>query len=131
LCLLIVTSSNVNGYTSSAIEVSSHERPETALVAVCPVSEEPGREFKQFAARLFYSPHGAARSLITSRDSTLGVLLPDLCGEFFFEIIRGMDQAAQRHGYQLLASSWHAARVETEAALRAVRDRVDGWTRHR
>ena len=32
-----------------------------------------------------------ARSLITRRTHTLGVLLPDLYGEFFSEVIRGID----------------------------------------
>ena len=57
------------------------------------------------AGRLGYSAHGAARSLITSRTSTIGVLLPDLHGEFFSEIIRGIDQAAQQAGFHCLVSS--------------------------
>jgi LacI family transcriptional regulator len=91
-----------------------------------PVSEETRARIQEVAAKLCYSPYGAARSLITSRTSTLGVLLPDLYGEFFSEVIRGMDQTAQRNGYQLLVSSWHAAKAEIEAALRAMRGRVDG-----
>ena len=80
----------------------------------------------EVATRLGYSPHGAARSLITSRTSTLGVLLPDLYGEFFSEVIRGIDQTAQRHGYHLLVSSSHDDRSAVEAALRSMRGRVDG-----
>lgn len=78
------------------------------------------------AVRLGYSAHGAARSLITSRTSTIGVLLPDLHGEFFSEIIRGIDQATQRRGYHLLVSSSHNNRSELDAAVRAMRGRVDG-----
>ena len=91
-----------------------------------PVREETRDRIREVAARLCYSPHGTARSLITSRTSTLGVLLPDLYGEFFSEVIRGMDQTAQRHGYHLLVSSSHGAKDEIEAALRAMRGRVDG-----
>lgn len=78
------------------------------------------------AASLGYSPHGAARSLITSRTNTIGVLLPDLYGEFFSEVIRGIDQAAQGRGYHLLVSSSHHDRPALEAALRSMRGRVDG-----
>jgi len=91
-----------------------------------PVSAAARQRILDVAARLRYAPHGAARSLITSKTSTLGALLPDLYGEFFSEVIRGMDQAAQRRGYHLLVSSSHDAKAEIEAALRAMRGRVDG-----
>ncbi len=78
---------------------------------------------QQIALDLGYSPHGAARSLITNRTHTIGVLLPDIYGEFFSEVIRGIDQAAQREGYHLLVSS---ARDDLESALRSMRGRVDG-----
>jgi len=91
-----------------------------------PVREETRDRIREVAARLCYSPHGGARSLITSRTNTLGILLPDLYGEFFSEVIRGMDQTAQRNGYHLLVSSSHDAKDEIEAALRAMRGRVDG-----
>jgi LacI family transcriptional regulator len=57
---------------------------------------------------------------------TIGVLLPDLYGEFFPEVIRGIDTEAQRHGYHLLVSSSHNHATEIRAALRAMRGRVDG-----
>jgi LacI family transcriptional regulator len=91
-----------------------------------PVSEETRQRIREVAARLQYAPHGGARSLITNKTSAIGVLLPDLYGEFFSEVIRGMDHAAQRHGYHLLVSSSHDAKNEIEAALLAMRGRVDG-----
>jgi len=91
-----------------------------------PVSEDTRQRVRDVAARLCYAPHGVARSLITSKTSTIGAILPDLFGEFFSEVIRGMDQAAQRSGYHLLVSSSHDAKDEVEAALRAMRGRVDG-----
>jgi LacI family transcriptional regulator len=73
-----------------------------------------------------YVPHSGARSLITSKTQTLGVLLPDLYGEFFSEIIRGMDSTAQRHGFHLLISRTYSDKHEIETAMRAMRGRVDG-----
>lgn len=81
---------------------------------------------RQVASDLGYSPNGAARSLITSRSHTIGVLLPDLYGEFFSEVIRGIDLAAQRGKYHLLLSSARHDGPELEAALRSMRGRVDG-----
>ncbi len=91
-----------------------------------PVKEATQRLIQEVATRLRYVPHSAARSLITRRTHTIGVLLPDLYGEFFSELIRGVDLAARRHGYHLLVSSSHDDAQEIEAALRAMRGRVDG-----
>src|SRR5690606_10947687 len=60
------------------------------------------------------------------KTSTIGVLLPDLYGGFFSELIRGIDQTAQQHGYHLLISGSHNRKAEMEAAMRAMRGRTDG-----
>ncbi len=76
--------------------------------------------------RLRYSPDNAAKSLITRRTMTLGVLVPELYGDFFSEFIHGLDLSARARGYHLLVSSSHSDRAEIEAMLRAMRGRVDG-----
>ncbi|MFL6201334.1 MAG: LacI family DNA-binding transcriptional regulator [Thermoanaerobaculia bacterium] len=91
-----------------------------------PVRDETRQRILEAAARLGYSPNAAARSLSTRKTGTIGVLLPDLYGEFFSEVIRGLDLAARRSGYHLLVSSSHSDRSEVEAVLRALRGRVDG-----
>ena len=91
-----------------------------------PVGVETRKRILEVATALRYIPDSAARSLITRRTSTLGVLLPDLYGEFFSEVIRGIDATAQRGGYHLLVSSSHNDRGAIEAAMRAMRGRVDG-----
>lgn len=74
---------------------------------------------------LDYVPHSGARSLSTKRTDTIGVLLPDLHGEYFSELIRGIDLAARSRGLHLLLSSSHGDPDEAAAALRAMRSRVD------
>src|SRR5258705_565434 len=91
-----------------------------------PVKEETRRLMREVAGKMRYVPHSGARSLITSKTETLGVLLPDLYGEFFSEIIRGMDDIAQRNGLHLLISRAYADRHGIETAIRAMRGRVDG-----
>ena len=91
-----------------------------------PVRDDTRRRVRDAAQNLRFTPHGAARSLITSRTNTLGVLLPDLYGEFFSEVIRGIERGAQRGGYQLLLSSARNARDEVHGAFRAMYGRVDG-----
>lgn len=91
-----------------------------------PVLEETRARIRRTIEQLGYVPHGAARSLITRRTNTIGVLLPDIHGEFFSELIRGIDATVRRSGYHLLVSSSHGDRGETGAMARTMRGRVDG-----
>lgn len=96
------------------------------LNAKGPAREATRRRVLEAARRMGYIPHGGARSLITRRTDTVGVLLPDLFGEFYSELIRGLDVTARRAGYHLLVTSSHSDRAEIELVLRAMRGRVDG-----
>ncbi|HVR96802.1 MAG TPA: LacI family DNA-binding transcriptional regulator [Thermoanaerobaculia bacterium] len=91
-----------------------------------PVQDETRRRILEVAGQLGYVPHAAARSLSTNKTGAIGVLLPNLYGEFFSEVIRGIDLTARRGGYHVLVSSSHSDRTEVEAVLRALRGRVDG-----
>ena len=91
-----------------------------------PVNDDTRKKIMAVARRLRYTPHGGARSLIMAKTNTLGVLLPDLYGEFFSEVIRGIDQAARRAGYHVLLSSSHNKPAEIATAMKAMRGRVDG-----
>lgn len=91
-----------------------------------PVSEGTRARIERIAQELRYVPNGAARSLITSRTQTLGVILPDLYGQFFSEVIRGIDGAVRAQQYHLLVSSSHSDRDELHAALESMHGRVDG-----
>jgi len=90
------------------------------------VTESTRKRIVEIAGELRYVPHAGARSLITRRTQTIGVLLPDLYGEFFSELIRGMDSAARARGLHLLVSSSHGSPSEAAEALRTLQGRVDG-----
>jgi LacI family transcriptional regulator len=90
------------------------------------VSEETVQRVKAAASRMDYWPNEAARSLTTSRARALGILFPDLYGEFFSEVIRGIDHAARREHYQILVSSSHADTEALASVSRTLRGRVDG-----
>ena len=78
------------------------------------------------ARRLRYIPHEGARSLTRRRCDAIGVVLPDLFGEYFSELVRGIDRVAHASGLQLLLSNMHGSPHETATAIRAMRGRVDG-----
>ncbi|WP_447763162.1 LacI family DNA-binding transcriptional regulator [Sphingopyxis panaciterrae] len=76
--------------------------------------------------KLNFVPHSGARSLTRRKTDTIGVILPDLFGEFFSEIIRGIDLVAHEAGMHLLLGNMHGSAHETAAAIAAMRGRVDG-----
>ncbi|HYD27154.1 LacI family DNA-binding transcriptional regulator [Brevundimonas sp.] len=96
------------------------------LTGAGPVTEATRKKVMEAVEALQYVPHSGARSLSTSKTQTIGVILPDLYGEFFSELIRGMDLGARALGYHLIVSSSHDDAEEASAAIRSMRGRVDG-----
>jgi LacI family transcriptional regulator len=90
------------------------------------VDEETRRIIRAVSDELRYAPSALARGLSTRRTEAIGLLLPDLFGEFFSEILRGSDQTAQLANYHLVVSSSHNNRQEIKSALTMMRGRVDG-----
>jgi LacI family transcriptional regulator len=90
------------------------------------VTPQTRQRITEVIDRLRYVPHTTARSLITKRTHVIGVLLPDLYGEFFSELIRGIDSAAREQHLHLLLSSSHGNAAAMGAAIRAMRGRVEG-----
>lgn len=90
------------------------------------VSDDARVRVGEAIRELGYVPHAGARSLSLSRTNAIGVVLPDLHGEFFSEIVRGMDREASRRGYLLLLSNLHAKSDQAKLALRTMHGRVDG-----
>ena len=90
------------------------------------VAEAVRHRVQVVAERLRYTPHHAARSLSSRRTRTIGVVLPEVYGEFFSELIYGIDQVAREHKLHLLVSSYHGDPREQGDALRSMRGRVDG-----
>ena len=90
------------------------------------VSEQARGRIAAAVSELGYIPHAGARSLSLARNNAVGVVLPDLHGEFFSEIVRGMDREASKRGYLLLLSNLHSGSEQAANALRAMRGRVDG-----
>src|SRR6202158_995448 len=52
--------------------------------------------------KLYYRPKLIARSPATQRTHTIGMIVPDIANPFFPMVVRGAEDAAQKHGYNLL-----------------------------
>ena len=90
------------------------------------VTDETRSRIRAIAERLHYVPNASARGLSTRRSDIIGLLLPAVNGDFFSEVIRGADQAAQQRGFHFLVSSHHNDPAEIQAELQAISGRVDG-----
>lgn len=91
-----------------------------------PVGERTRQRILKTAGDLRYVPNGTARSLTTSTTETVGVLLPNLYGDFYSEVIRGVEGAVRARRYHTLLSSVHDGPAELVVALRTLVGRVDG-----
>ena len=90
------------------------------------VKSESREAVLRAAQELNYVPHAAARALITGRSRTIAVVLPDMHGEFFSELIRELDQCAHAHGQNLLVTSLHGNLAEVKQVLGLIHGQVDG-----
>ena len=91
-----------------------------------PVSDDARTRVQAAADALSYVPNTAARSLRVQETGTLGVVLPDLYGDFFSELLRGLDGAARAHGLHLLVAGSHDGADELAETACQMLGRVDG-----
>src|ERR1700751_867517 len=86
------------------------------------------RESVETAIRkLNYRPNLIARSLANRRTPTIGMIVPDIANPFFPMLVRGAEDAAQKHGYNLLlCNSDDILDKEERAVELLLSQRVDG-----
>jgi LacI family transcriptional regulator len=70
------------------------------------ISDATRKRVLQRAKKLNYQMNWVARSLVTRRTYTIGVLLPELAHPFFAEIARAVAGAVRPHGYHIVISSF-------------------------
>jgi LacI family transcriptional regulator len=77
--------------------------------------------------KLNYRPNLIARSLIKQKTQTIGMIVTDIANPFFPMVVRGAEDAAQRHGYNLLLCNSDDILEKEEKALELLLSkRVDG-----
>jgi LacI family transcriptional regulator, galactose operon repressor len=69
------------------------------------VNDKTRRRVESAIRDLGYRPNVFARGLMLQKSNILGLVLPDLHGEFYSEIIRGANLRARELGYHLMISS--------------------------
>src|SRR5271157_6393712 len=81
----------------------------------------------QRAKELNYQMNWVARSLVTRRTYTIGLLLPDFTHPFFAEIARAVAQTVRPHGYHVIISYFEEdPELELSEADSLLARQVDG-----
>lgn len=78
------------------------------------------------ARALRYTPNQAARSLVMNETRTIGLILPAVFGEYYSEVLRGMDEIASAADYDIILSGSKSIGSKFEKSIRAMAGRVDG-----
>ena len=91
------------------------------------ISAATRKRVLQRAKELDYRTNWIARSLVTGRTFTIGLLLPDIRHPFFAEIAKAVSESVRPGGYHVLISYFEEdAKLEMTEAESLVARRVDG-----
>lgn len=82
------------GYSISTVSRALQNHPD--------ISEETKRAVVAYAREHHYRPNQLASSLRTQKNTTIGLVLPDLSDYFFSTILVGVEKAANAAGYNVL-----------------------------
>ena len=106
----------------AGVSISTVSRVMRGSVAVADATRD---RVLQAVADLQYVPSGAASSLASQRQPSLGLVLPHLEGEYYANLVVGFELAAADLGYSV-AVTLANRRSDARATVRALAERVDG-----
>jgi LacI family transcriptional regulator len=66
------------------------------------ISQETVKKVLSVIKKLNYTPNALARGLKTNKLHTFGMLIPDIANPFFAGLARGVEDAANEHGYNVI-----------------------------
>lgn len=69
------------------------------------VSDKKRREILSVIEELNYKPNALARSLVTQKTQTIGIIMDQLCDSYFFDLIQGLQDTGEKLGYNIIFCS--------------------------
>ncbi|KAB2908533.1 MAG: LacI family transcriptional regulator [Ignavibacteriales bacterium] len=91
------------------------------------IKDDTKTRILKIAEEIDYKPSPLARGLSTNMTDTIGVIIPDISGEFFTDIIHGIDEEAHRWNKFIIVASSHGQRNDVETLIDFMSSgRVDG-----
>ena len=93
----------------------SHSTVSRALSDSPLIKAETKARIQQLAQEMGYSPDAIARSLVTQRTHTVGVVVTTITDPFVAEVVQGIEDTAQQNDYSVILAS-SASKPERELA---------------
>lgn len=104
----------------------SHSTVSRALRNSPLISDETKARIRRIAQEMGYSPSAIARSLVTKRTQTLGLVVTTIADPFVAEVVRGVEERALDEGYSVILCQSQADPEREIAAVEILREkRVD------
>jgi len=104
----------------------SHSTVSRALNDSPLVNAETKARVRRLAQEMGYSPDAAARSLVSGRTRTVGVVVTTVADPFVAVVVEGIERTAYAHGYSLILAASHNEPQREIAAVEMLRSkRVD------
>lgn len=91
------------------------------------ISSDTKERILEIAQRLGFRPNNIARSLVKQQTTTLGIVIPDITNPFFSEIVRGVEDCARAHSYNVfLCNTDEVPEHEVSSLDSLIEKQVDG-----
>ncbi|MFI5712432.1 LacI family DNA-binding transcriptional regulator [Kribbella sp. NPDC051620] len=116
-------------YDVAALAKLSIATVSRVLQGTGPVSAKARARVDQAAQELNYVPLRAARSLAVQRHEAHGLVLPDLAGPFYGDLLMGYERWAGGHGQSVILTVTHG-NPDPSRGVRELASRVDGIVVH-
>ncbi len=105
----------------------SHPTVSRALSNSPLVNADTKSRIQRLAREMGYSPDALARSLVSGRSRTIGVVVTTIADPFIAEVVQGIEDAAHVQGYTVILCNSHADPEREIGAVETLRSkRVDG-----
>jgi LacI family transcriptional regulator, repressor for deo operon, udp, cdd, tsx, nupC, and nupG len=105
----------------------SHTTVSRALRDSPEIGESTKQRIRNLSERMGYRPSAAARSLVTHRTHTIGVVITSLADPFHTDVVQGIERSAQEYRYSILLTMSHEDPARERAVAETlIEKRVDG-----
>lgn len=93
----------------------------------CRISEETRKKVWDLVKKYNYTPNSNARALVTKKTQTIGLIVPDISNDFFSELAKGVERAAQKQEYSVVfCSSDNKGKKDLTNAALLISKQIDG-----